>query len=157
MVIKERTNLITYLIIFALSLSLISCCVIEELVFNVTTLPDAVLNQEYKVIITASVKNNPEDDTFDYEFKLTGTLPNGLIFTKDEENRRVIISGTPLEQGSFEVTLQGKVSEPYDPDEYSDDLLEVILIDIPREAAEDIACSSRYEHEQRYTLNVAIM
>jgi len=154
MFIKIRKVISTHIILI---LPLFSCCAIEELEFNTDTLPEAVLNQEYNAIITASVRNNPDDDSFDYKFALSGTLPAGLIFTKDPENRRVIISGTPMEQGAFVITLQAKVSAPNDSDSYSDDPVELIFIDIPAEVGKDAVCGSHYEHEQTYTLNVSII
>ena len=152
MITNIRSFIKTHIaILFTLFMS--SCCVIEELEFDKNTLPNAILNQEYNVIITASVNNNPHDDSFDYEFKLLGLLPEGLVFTNDSKNRRVIISGTPIEQGAYIITLQGNVRDPYDPDEEDEDL----FLDITLEIAKGAACSSRYEHEQTYTLNVNIM
>jgi len=152
-VVANIRNIIKSYLVILLTLPQFACCVIEELEFDKKTLTDAVLNQEYKVIITASVKNNPNDDNFNYEFKLSGSLPDGLVFTKDLKNRRVIISGTPIAQGSYILTLQGKVRDSYNPDEESDD----IFLEITFDVAEGIACSNRYEHEQTYTLNVNIM
>lgn len=151
MIINMR-SVIKFSVLFLLIASLFSCCVIEELEFDKTTLPDAVLNQEYNVTITASVKNNPDDDSFDYDFILIGSLPDGLFFTKDLNNRRVIISGTPTSQGTYILTLKGKVSDPYDLDDENNDLLDITL-----GIEDEIVCSNHYEHEQTYTLNVNVM
>lgn len=151
-------NYIHQILLITLSIgSLISCCLTEDLEFSTNELPNAILNQEYKVIVTASVNNTNADDKFDYEFSLKGKLPNGLTFTSDPENRRIIISGTPIELGIFNITLIGKISEPFDPDHYSDDPIEVIFVDIPLDITEEAVCKNHYEHEQTYTFNVLVM
>lgn len=138
-------------------MTLQACCVVEDLRFSIDQVPVAILNQEYNVIITAYVSNNPADDSFEYTFEFTGNLPDGLTLITDPENRRVIIQGTPIELGSFDFILRAKVRDKYDENEGGGSLEEFILVELPAAIAEDTICENHYEHEQLFTINVVVM
>ena len=149
----KQGSFISLLILVAL---IQACCVVERLKFDNSTVPPAILNQEYKVIITASVKNNAFDDSYLYDLSSSGSLPAGLELIKDEEHRRFIIQGTPTEYGLFEFKLKAAIrNKPSPRDEQ--DIADEILVDIYDGVTEDILCHPYFKHEQDYTLTVTIM
>lgn len=78
--------------------------------FNRAVLPDPILNQAYRELIQASIKNEPNDDSFEYDFFVSGSLPEGLV--TEISNREVLVIGTPVELGSFTLGLFVKVISP---------------------------------------------
>jgi hypothetical protein len=79
--------------------------------FNRSEFPVAVLNHEYSEDITASIENEPFDDWYAYHFEITGSLPKGLVDEKIDK-RTLRIHGTPVETGSFPVSIEVTVLEP---------------------------------------------
>jgi len=75
-----------------------------------TTIPDPVLNQSYDVTITASVENEPFDDSFDYDIVVSRTLPPGLV--ADIFERRIRISGAATELGAYSIDVGVAVNDP---------------------------------------------
>lgn len=73
-------------------------------------IPNPVLNQTYDVTITASIENEPFDDSFDYDIVISRTLPPGLI--ADVFERRVRISGAATELGDFAIDVGVTVNDP---------------------------------------------
>lgn len=76
--------------------------------FNKTLLISPVLNQVYDETIIASIDNEPQDDRFDYEFGISGSLPRGIAI--EEVGRRLIFSGTATETGEFPIQVSVEVS-----------------------------------------------
>lgn len=89
---------------------LIDCIDDDGPVLRPSTIPDPVLNQTYDVTITASIENEPFDDSFDYDIVVSRTLPPGLI--ADVFERQVRISGAATELGDFTVDIGVTVSDP---------------------------------------------
>ena len=78
----------------------------------------------YSDEFTSEIKNEPEDNNYDYYYDFSGDLPEGLeVYT---DYRTFIIEGTPLVQGTFNFTVYLVVDPPeyYDEDsgEYEDSL-----------------------------------
>lgn len=78
--------------------------------FNRPVLPDPILNQAYREVIRASIRNEPFDDRFDYDFFVSGSLPTGVV--TEIINREVLVIGTPTELGTFTLGLFVEVSLP---------------------------------------------
>jgi hypothetical protein len=78
--------------------------------YNRSVLPEPILNQAYRQVIQASIKNEPYDDRFVYDFTLSGSLPTGLV--TEIVNREVLIIGTPVELGTFTLGLFVEVRLP---------------------------------------------
>jgi len=73
------------------------------------------INHFYTDDFKSEIKNEPQDNDYDYYYQIYGDLPEGLEFYTDY--RTVIIEGTPLEQGTFNFTIYLDV----DPPEYYDE------------------------------------
>jgi len=71
--------------------------------FNRSVLPNPILNQAYRELIQASIRNEPYDDRFIYDFTVSGRLPAGLV--TEIVNRDVLVIGTPTELGTFTLGL----------------------------------------------------
>ena len=154
---NAKRNLISLLIIVIV---LQSCCVVEEPEFNIYQLPDAILNQEYKLVIVAHVKNNPDDNNFEYSFSFTDGLPEGVTIYIIPGNRRIIIEGTPIEYGEFKFVLsvRTKQKEIYETNEDSSGDFYDLGADIVEEAIDDAICSiGSDKHSHSYILNVTMM
>ena len=67
-------------------------------------LASPVLNQLYDETILASIRNEPFDDSFTYEFTLTGELPEGI--ETDIEGRNFRLLGTPIELGEYRFSVR---------------------------------------------------
>lgn len=74
------------------------------------TIPNPVLNQSYDVRITASINNEPFDDSFLYDIVVSRTLPEGLI--ADIFERQVRITGAATELGTFDIDVGVAVEDP---------------------------------------------
>lgn len=86
----------------------IDCLDNDGPVFNQRALSSPVLNQVYEDRISVSIKNEPLDDQYDYEFSYTGRLPAGI--TARSSGRIYQFEGTPTELGRFEIDVLVKVS-----------------------------------------------
>ena len=73
----------------------------------------------YLVEISAEIKNEPNDNDYDYFFQIDeSSLPSGIEF--NVEHRVVRFSGIPLERCTFEITVYLDV-EGYDEPYYDED------------------------------------
>lgn len=66
-------------------------------------LPVAVKGEYYRAVITSGIDKNPNDDLYDYEYSYDGYLPAGLHI--QENDRELVISGTPSESGTFSLDV----------------------------------------------------
>ncbi len=118
------------IIFFLCCFLLISCEDILECIINQRpeipnkNFDSGYANHFYSDSFTSEIKNEPQDNDYDYYYEFYGDLPEGLEFYTDY--RKVIIEGTPLEQGTFEFTIYLDVDPPmyYDEDsgQYEDTL-----------------------------------
>lgn len=98
-----------------LSLALSGCDLITDCLDNdgpelsPATLPNPILNQEYSQVVHVGIRNEPNDDRFDYEFTLSGRIPEGLQTTF--AGRDLNIFGTPTELGNFDFSVTVEVVE----------------------------------------------
>lgn len=81
-------------------------------VFNKVELRPAVLNQVYSDSIIASVRNEPQDQRFDYQFSLSGQLPAGIV--ADPVAQNLVFRGTPTVAGEFPFKLYVEVDDGLD-------------------------------------------
>lgn len=150
------------LIVILVSISLVSCDVLLDKAvdcidndrpkFNRKTLPNAVLNQEYSEVISASIENEPYDDRYTYRFNLKGDLPEGLEKQQYSE-RKITIQGTPTEVGLFTFELEVRVFEPDSLDDY--DSGDFFIIDDTEDAYYDDGDDlCRNYREQKFVLEV---
>ncbi|MBV1880247.1 MAG: hypothetical protein KUG82_01370 [Pseudomonadales bacterium] len=109
-------------------------CLNRELEFSQSTIPPAVLNQEYQTTISAAIRHTPDDDVYSYRLSLSGDLPSGLEYYRSSSSRHMEFRGTPLESGDFPFEL--RVSLPMDD--------------------EDLFCGENVL-TQSYTLRVSVM
>ena len=83
-----------YILILSIPVFLPACYVVEDKItdcidfdkpeFDTDSLPNAILNQAYSASIVVEIKNNPNDEYYDYEFSLkAGNLPDGLILVQE--------------------------------------------------------------------------
>lgn len=77
----------------------------------------------YSEYILAEVKNEPNDNDYDYFFSVSGNYPEGLEFVYN--HRKVIIEGTPEKVGryTFRVHLDVDPLTDYWEDAYNEDRL----------------------------------
>ncbi|GEM_PF-6452886 len=76
----------------------------ERIRFSVSNAPEGVVGEPYRFQITANIKNEPQDELFDYRFRFEdGTLPPGTDFTTNRElgNDFALVSGTPTVAGEY--------------------------------------------------------
>ena len=86
-------------------------------------LPAATLNELYYLEILASIKNEPRDSLYDYEFDIEGALPPGLnYYTSPSDDRLLVIRGTPVLRGEFVFDLSVRVSLSYNSYNQDDNL-----------------------------------
>lgn len=71
----------------------------------------------YYVGLTAEINNEPRDDDYDYFFDVVG-LPLGMDYFVNY--RTISLEGTPLESGTFQVTIYLDVDGPF-RDNYDED------------------------------------
>lgn len=90
--------------------ALFDCIDNDGPVLSPRAIPNPVLNQSYDQRITASVKNEPNDDAFFYDIVVSRTLPEGLI--ADVFERQVRITGAATELGTFDIDISVAVEDP---------------------------------------------
>ncbi len=77
----------------------------ERMTITSTAAPSGRTGEPYSWDIYAEVENDPNDGLYDYNFSLQkGVLPTGLSFS--DEGDRARVAGTPMEAGSFPVTIR---------------------------------------------------
>ena len=120
-VFMSKRNSVKYILVLLSVVMLTSCesvadsahdCINNDSpTFDLSSWPNAILNEEYSVLITASIKNNPNDSSYNYSFKLEGDIPNGIELITELGSRYARISGTPTELGRYRVKLKVIVTE----------------------------------------------
>ncbi len=106
--LMTRQNIPATLVALFLALACVGC---DEEFFGermrITTeeAPPGGVGVPYRWEIHAEVKNEPFDDRYDYLFSLQeGALPAGLAFS--DAGDYALVSGTPLEPGTFPITVR---------------------------------------------------
>jgi hypothetical protein len=79
-------------------------------------LSDGKVGEPYSGLITAWIKNSPNEDSFDYGFTVMGSIPDGVQYTIFD--RSIRFSGKPEESGTFRFTV---TVETYDTRDDSED------------------------------------
>lgn len=108
---------ISSLILLLTLVSLHSCQDILECIINRrpelsnNTLAPAQVDQFYSELISADIKNEPSDDSYNYYFSIDGALPSGIDYYIDY--RTVIIEGTPSVSGTYNFTVRLSVEQGY--------------------------------------------
>ena len=80
--------------------------------FGADPFPTAILNEVYSHTVTASIKNEPNDDLYKYSITWSGSLPQGMSFVRDSNDRTISLQGTPTELGTFNIILSVNVEPP---------------------------------------------
>lgn len=103
-------RIVTLPTIFVASYMLIACDAVLDCVdndgpvFDTTSLPSATLNQVYNARIKASVRNEPFDGRFDYDFAIIrGALPPGI--STEAVGQELLFLGAPTQLGTFDFEL----------------------------------------------------
>ncbi|GAA3604156.1 hypothetical protein Q4Q39_09560 [Flavivirga amylovorans] len=107
------------IILLAFLFSFSGCDDALDCIFNVRpdlhdkTLALGFVDEYYSEIITADIKNEVNDNDYDYYFDVTGRLPEGIeVFYN--RRREVVIKGTPVEAGRFNIEVYLEVTPYYD-------------------------------------------
>jgi hypothetical protein len=130
----------------------LDCIDDDRPVFDLSVLPQAILNQEYDTTVTASIKREANDDWYNYAFKIEGDLPHGILMSSDRGSRYALFSGTPTELGEFGFLLKVIVTEP---DSYFDYEQSDSFYDYDQSGQFDDGddlCHNRFE--RRYSIQV---
>ncbi|MEE9335910.1 MAG: hypothetical protein V3U65_17600 [Granulosicoccaceae bacterium] len=110
---KQRYKLIAAIIFLSLALSgcdsLTDCIDNDGPELSPGTLPNPILNQEYDQVVHVGIRNEPNDDRFNYEFTLSGGLPEGMQTSAAGRDMRIF--GTPIELGDFNLNVTVEVVE----------------------------------------------
>ncbi len=93
---------------------MVDCVDFDNPEFDVDSLPDAVLGEPYSARIVASIGNEPDDESYDYEFFLYGDLPKGLKLVTEGYEPVAVIKGTPTKAGVFDFTIGVEVTPRFD-------------------------------------------
>ena len=113
----------TLLLSFLLSILFFSCreplCIFpREPELANREFPIGSTESYYYVDITAEINNEPRDDDYDYYFDVVG-LPEGVNYYVNY--RTISLEGTPIESGTFDITIYLDVDGPFrDFDDDSD-------------------------------------
>ncbi|AUP81357.1 hypothetical protein [Flavivirga eckloniae] len=77
-----------------------------------------LVDEYYSDFISAEIKNEVNDNAYDYYFDVSGRLPEGIeVFYN--RHREVLFKGVPKESGRFAIRVFLEVVPHYDP--YEDD------------------------------------
>jgi hypothetical protein len=92
----------------------LACIDLDGPEFNTGSLPAATLGQGYSATVEAEIANEPyDDDLYDYDFRIRGSLPPGLQVRQVGRQRRIEIQGRPTAAGSYGFRVLVSVSERY--------------------------------------------
>ncbi|WP_248722832.1 hypothetical protein [Seonamhaeicola sp. ML3] len=97
------------LLVFCITFCFYSCDDVLECIINVrpelhnNDMDIARVDSYYFETITAEVKNEPNDNDYDYFFSVSGNVPKGLDIVY--EYRRIIIEGIPKETGRYTIRV----------------------------------------------------
>lgn len=98
----------------------LDCLIDDRPVLDTQKLNQPVLNQVFDASISVSVKNNPHDDLYDYDWRIEGALPPGVSYTIDK--RLLMFFGTPTSLGSYPYSVNVYVSSDWNwQDTYGQD------------------------------------
>ncbi len=67
----------------------------------------AYLDEYYFDAVTAEIKNEPNDNDYDYYFSVSGRVPRGIDVIY--ERRRVVFEGVPREKGTYTIKVSLEV------------------------------------------------
>lgn len=90
----------------------LDCLVDDRPVFNLASLEQPVLNQEFNASIGVSIKNDTLDDDYRYTWTLSGNLPPGISYRID--HRDLIFSGTATALGNYPYNVRVHVDDKDD-------------------------------------------
>jgi len=114
---------LNFLALFVLFLTFNSCSELIDCIASTKpelaskSLPTGYTNQSYSNFISASVKNDSNDDDYDYYFSVSGNFPPGMTYF--EQGRRLYFSGAANQGGvyTFKVTVTIDYPEYYDEEQ----------------------------------------
>jgi hypothetical protein len=123
---KQYISVILLIAFFTLN----SCENILDCIINVrpelhdVELDEGFIDHYYFDKITAEIKNEPNDNSYDYYFDVSGNIPNGIDIIYDY--REVILEGTPTESGrfTFRVFLDVDSYNEYYYDEFGNEVFD---------------------------------
>ncbi len=98
--------------------SLSGCDDVLDCIINVRpelhakTLAVGLVDEYYSEIITAEIKNEPNDNDYDYYFDVSGRLPEGIEVVYNR-HREVVFKGVPKESGRFNIKVYLEVIPHY--------------------------------------------
>lgn len=101
--------------------NVVDCIINVRPVLSDKTLAIGGVNQYYSEIINAEIKNEPQDNAYEYYFDVRGNIPDGLDVIIDY--RDVFIEGMPTKAGRYTFTVYLDVDPPngYYYDEYGNE------------------------------------
>ncbi|MEM9001771.1 MAG: hypothetical protein AAGB24_16045 [Bacteroidota bacterium] len=117
----EKTIRVLRLSFVTVALVLQSCDEIYECLFNIEpeihnkSLATATLGERYSDLVTAEIRNEVNDNDYDYDFYIVGELPPGIFY--DINRRSVTFYGFPEEAGTYRFNVELSVSS-YDYNGY---------------------------------------
>lgn len=94
---------------------IIDCVDLDGPEIETSKLEDAFEGVEYSQVILASIKREPQDDHFLYDFEIEGRLPEGIFLRQEKDSRRIYIEGITTESGNFPIKITVRVEEPRSP------------------------------------------
>lgn len=108
--------------LIALSIAFTSCNELADCVASASpelqtkTFPVATVGTSYDQGVTAEIRNDANDNDYQYFFDITGQIPPGL--SRYVNNRTLHFAGTPTQAGQFTFTVKVHVDPPayYDGD-----------------------------------------
>jgi len=108
--------LLFFVFLFCSCQDILECIVNKRPELSDRTLAVAYVNQLYSEKITADIKNEPMDNSYNYYFQIIGKLPEGIEYTINY--REIILEGRPLVSGSYKFTVKLSAEQKYN---YSED------------------------------------
>jgi len=97
-------TLLFFVFLFFGCQDILECIVNKRPELSDRSLAAAYVNQLYNEKITADIKNEPMDNSYNYYFQIVGELPEGIEYTINY--REIILEGKPLVSGSYKFTVK---------------------------------------------------
>ncbi len=113
--VLSRTLLVTFFL-FCSCQDILECIINKRPELSDRKLAVAYVNQLYSEKITADIKNEPLDNSYNYYFHIDGELPDGIEYIIDY--RSIILEGRPLVSGNYKFTVRLSAEQKYN---YSED------------------------------------
>jgi hypothetical protein len=118
----KRTVLISRIVAIVALLFMSSCDELADCVASASpqlqslNFPRAVVGAAYDQGVTAEIRNDSNDNAYQYYFNIIGSLPPGIETYVN--GRTIHFAGIPTTAGRYEFTLSVRVDPPqsYDPD-----------------------------------------